>query len=77
MTKDWYNIICLADDLGLEFEYSESKLTHIKFFKKDKELAIIQKRNNQWLLFSTQRKYASMAKTPQRLVNLVASMAKQ
>jgi hypothetical protein len=75
MTKDWHSIICLADDLGLEFEYiGESKPAYIKFFKKDIELAVIEKRNNQWLLFSSQRKYARIAKSPKKLVNLVASM---
>lgn len=74
MTKDWHNIVCLADDLGLEFSFYES---YIKFYRQEKEVALLTKytdKSNKWLL-SSPGGITRIARNPKKLVNLVAAIA--
>jgi len=72
MTKEWHNIVCLADDLGLEFLFQED---HIKFYKKDKELALLHKTSKNWvLLIGFPFGITKISKNPKKLVNLVATI---
>ena len=75
MTKDWHKIVCLADDLGLEFSFKES---YIKFYRQDKEIALLRKytdKSNKWILLAAPSGFTRIANNPKKLVNLVAQIA--
>jgi hypothetical protein len=72
MNKNWYSIVCLADDLGLEFEYKCDE-NQMVFYRGDKPLAVLAPSKSQWNL--TAPGFFKGSNNPKKLVNLVHSIA--